>query len=284
VELAGPASVNLGEGLAGLEATITNTSGHKLPSGYAEGRVMWIEIDARYGDDVVWSSGAFEAGVGPTDDGQLRTYEGIAEQLSSGTTLHLLLNDHWVEDTRIPPLGLREDLQTDPVGDRYTLQGDGTWPHFDDHNYAFTGLALEDLTPGVADQLELSVRLLYLINTPEYLQLLVDDNQTNAAGTDVQAAFAAVGGPEPIVVAEQSVSVPLTGLIGGGDGDGDPGDGDGDPSGETSSDTGSGTGTEGPAIDGGGDSGCSCTGAAPSRSLGWLLLLPLLGIRRRRSR
>ncbi|MBL4684814.1 MAG: hypothetical protein JKY37_09515 [Nannocystaceae bacterium] len=102
VELDGPASVDLGDGLTDLAVTITNNSGHKLPTGYSEGRVMSIEVEATYNDEVVWTSGAFETGVGPTDNGQLRAYQGVAVELASGTTQHLLLNDHWVEDTRIP--------------------------------------------------------------------------------------------------------------------------------------------------------------------------------------
>jgi hypothetical protein len=285
-----PAEVDASVGISALGVRVTNETGHKLPSGYSEGRVMWLEVSARYQGQLVWSSGLWDAERGSIEaDAQIRRYEAIAERYSDGKTFHLLLNDHWVIDNRLPPKGLAPGLETDPVGDRYTLQGDGTWPHFDDHGYAFGGLALDDLTPGVADELEISVRLLYLINTPEYLQLLADDNQTNDAGTAVQAAFAAVGGPEPVVVAEQSTSVPLTGLLGGGDGDGDPGDGDGDPSGESTGESTGASETDGATASDGGDSGCACASAErSSRSAGGLLLvslmLPIMAIRRRRRR
>jgi MYXO-CTERM domain-containing protein len=277
-----PDSVHASAGIPQLGVTVTNRTGHKLPSGYSEGRVMWLELTARYQGELVWSSGLWDADAKTIEaDAQVRRYEALAERYADGKHFHLLLNDHWVVDSRIPPKGLAPDLETDPVGDRYAVQADGTWPHFDVHSYAFAGVELVDQTPGDEDLLELEVRLLYLINTPEYLQVLADDNLSNDAGAEVVAAFAAVGGPEPIVLARQSVSVPLTGLIDGGDGDpgdgdpddGDPGDGDGDPSGE--SETGA-----GPAIDEG--RGCSCATDPSEGSPGWLLFMFLLPVVARR--
>jgi hypothetical protein len=115
------------------------------------------------------------------------------------------------------------------------------------------------------------------------LQLLADDNASNDAGTAVNAAFEAIGGPQPIVLAEQVASVPLVGLIEGGDGDGDPGDGDGDGDSESeeSGDTTGDTGTGNPADDTG-DGGCNCrTAERTGGSFGWLILIPLFVLRRK---
>jgi hypothetical protein len=283
VEVEFPEQVDASVGIANLPVRVVNHSGHKLPTGYSEGRVMWLEVRARYQGELVWSSGAWDPDAKTIEaDAQLRRYEGVAERLADGKSLHLLLNDHWRVDNRIPPKGLSPSLETDPVGDRYTLQADGTWPNFDEHAYSFAGASVVDQTPGAADQLEISVRLLYLINTPEYLQVLVDDNVSNQAGVFVRDAFAAVGGPEPILVAEAIASVPLTGLIEGGD---EGGDADGD-AGEDSSGSGGDTDTDtgGPSV-GDPTRGCACA-AAPGRSAPvWLLaLLPLLGLRRRGNR
>ena len=57
VEVDAPAMVDLTEGLDGVTITVTNETGHKLPTGYAEGRVMWLEVTATIGEVVVWSSG-----------------------------------------------------------------------------------------------------------------------------------------------------------------------------------------------------------------------------------
>lgn len=295
-----PAAVDLAVGLDALPVRVTNNSGHKLPTGYSEGRVMWLELSASYAGEVVWSSGRWD-GAAIEDDVQLRTYAGVAERWADGTRNHLLLNDYWREDTRIPPRGLSPDLDTDPVGDRYALLPDDTWPHYDEHSYAFGPASVVDQTPAddSDDQLELRVRLLYLINTPDYLDLLRDDNLSNDAGQAVWDMYEADGGPQPVELARAEISVPLTGLdeptgeTGDGDGDGDgggdgggDGDGDGDPA-ETGSsgESGAGTGETGPGAreDGG---GCACSsGSSGSRGAGvvGLLVLLLAGVRRRRA-
>jgi len=294
LEVEAPAEVHLGEGLEGLVATVTNESGHKLPTGYSEGRVMWLEVTASYADQLVWSSGLYAEGRGPQADPQLRTYQGVAEQLATGQQMHLLLNDHWVEDTRIPPRGLVPDIETDPVGPRYALLDDGTWPHYDTVTYAFEGQpALVDATPDDAtdDVLDVRVRLLYLINTPDYVQLLADDNVTNDAGSEVAMLFDTMGGAPPLVLAEQSQQVPIVafgevpagstgpGSTGSLDSTGTPpppDDGDLSTGGSTSS------GSEGPAMSD--DSGgCGCTSSEKPGPAAWWLGLVLMPWLRRRT-
>jgi hypothetical protein len=302
LELAGPAGVHIGEGMDGLVATVTNESGHKLPSGYSEGRIMWLEVTASYGDQPLWSSGQWVPDQGPEQDPQLRSYRGVAEQYGTGIAMHLLLNDHWVEDTRIPPRGLVPNVETDPVGPRYQLQDDGTWPNFDVAPYAFAGLTdVQDATPDDAtdDVLDVQVRLLYLINTPEYVQLLADDNVTNEAGSDVAMQFETLGGPQPLVLAEATLAVPIVGFGeppvestgaadttagpmgssggGGGSSSGTPLDG-------TTAATGSGTETDAPGQDDEGGDGCSCVSAGGSGRGAALLLVPVVLVGRLRRR
>ncbi|MCA9697379.1 MAG: hypothetical protein KC431_07630 [Myxococcales bacterium] len=290
LEVEFPAAVDLTAGLAALPVTVSNRTGHKLPSGYSEGRVMWIEVTARYGDQLVWSSGLWDGDAQTIEaDPQVRRYEAIAERWSDKQSFHLLLNDHWALDSRLPPKGLKSDPETDPVGDRYVLQGDDTWPHVDSVSYGFDPAAIMDLTPADPDddQLEISVRLLYLINTPEYLQLLGDDNVSNDAGQLVQGAFAAVGGPAPVLLAEASAAVPLSGLIGGGD----TGETDTTTGSDTSDTTETGTGnddigsdtTDAPAGDDA-SGGCGCVSDPSRGKVGLLPLLLLLGaVARRRN-
>jgi len=197
-----------------VPVTVTNNTGHKLPTGYAEGRVMWLEVTAHLGDQLIWSSGLYDPQTREIeDDPQIRRYEAIAEDHSDGTTLHLLRSDRWLVDNRVPPRGMHPDLETDPVGDRYTLNEDNVWPHTDAVTFEFAPLALEDPTPGVEDTVDVRVRLMYLINTGEYLDLLAEDNATNAAGTDLLALFDTHGSPEPVVLGEQLASVPVSGFV-----------------------------------------------------------------------
>lgn len=292
-----PESVDFGAGLDGLQVTVTNETGHKLPTGYSEGRVMWLELVASYDGDVVWESGTWDQAAGAMlDDPQLRTYQGVAEAYATGESLHLLLNDHWIEDTRIPPRGLTPDVETDPVGDRYALQDDGTWPHFDVVDYAFDGVAALAETEG--GELEVTARLLYVINTPEYIDFLAAENVTNDAGNDVQMLFDAAGGAPPMVMAEETITIPIeiggAGSTGGSSTGPDSGTaGDDSTSGTVDPSAGSTSSTTAPSADGssstsagsddgGGGEGCGCTSGGDGEPA-WLLL-GLVGFARRRRR
>ena len=246
---------------------------------------MWIEVRGTVGETEVFGSGRFDGALIEGDD-QVRRYEAIAERLADGTRNHLLLNDHWVVDHRLPPRGLIQDLETDPVGDRYALTADGTWPHVDTHAYSFTldDAALEALAaapPGEAT-VDVEVRVRYLINTPGYLAQLIDDNVTNDAGVVASGAYAITGGPQPITFAAWSGSIPYTGGDEGGDGTGDDGAGD-----TTSDDTGPGAGAS-PGSEG--DQGCGCHAASSDEFARHLAILCLMGAcfgplaRRRRAR
>ncbi len=213
LEVTFPAEVDL-QTTTELAVTVTNNTGHKLPTGYAEGRVMWVEVTVSLGEQLLFSSGRYDPETELIeDDAQVRRYEAIAEDHTDGTTLHLLRSDRWIVDNRLPPRGLTPDIQTDPVGDRYQLTGDNTWPHQDSWSYMFSALALDDPTPGVDDQAEISVRLLYLQNTPEYLDFLAEENATNAAGTELLGLFETHGRPQPMVLAQAQQTVALVGLV-----------------------------------------------------------------------
>jgi uncharacterized membrane protein YgcG len=206
-----PRAVDLTEGIAAIDVRVTNDSGHKLPTGYSEGRVMWLEVVGSYEGTVVYSSGRWLDGA-LEGDPQQRTYEAIAVEHASDERFHLLRNNRWVVDSRIPPAGMIADVETDPVGDRYTLGGDGKWPYWDDVSYAFPPAEVVDVTPE-DDAMELSVRLLYVVNTPEYIEFLADANTINAAGQTVVDLFAEAGENAPLVLEEWSAMVPLTGLM-----------------------------------------------------------------------
>ncbi|MEM7157919.1 MAG: hypothetical protein AAF799_34075 [Myxococcota bacterium] len=298
IDVSAPKEIHLGDGLPELRVQVTNETGHKLPSGYSEGRVMWLEVVARVGEQVVWSSGQWDPEAQQFEqDPQVRRYEGVAVEYSSGDTFHLLRNDYWEVDTRIPPLGLTPDPQTDPVTDRYPMLDDGTWANYDQLAYAFEARPdVEDPTPDDSsdDVLALSVRLLYLINTRPYIQFLADENATNESGSEVAMLFDTAGGATPVVLAEQSFDIPIAGF-------GEPVEGStglDDTAGESGSASDSGTtlpgGTAesstgqdvGGAEDGGG--GCSCR-TAPGSGFGggfgpWALALGGVWARRRTRR
>ena len=307
LEVSGPAEVDLGVGLAGLAVKVTNNTGHKLPTGYSEGRVMWLEVTGRYGEQLVFSSGRWLEGQGLEGDAQQRIYEARAVEQTSQVAFHLLRNNTWLVDSRIPPKGLKQSIETDPVGDRYALLQDLTWPNYDEVSYGFPAAMVVDATPGDAgdDMMTLSVRLLYVLNTPEYVTFLADENKTNDAGQVVADLFAGLGPVVPLELATWTQTVPLRGLMapvpgsssGGESGSesvgpttGEVGSSGGSGSGGSGSGTASSSGgaataaSEGTGQDGGGDGGCGCRSGGPLGGLGGLGGLALLGLRRRRRR
>jgi hypothetical protein len=97
---------------------VTNHAGHKLPTGYPEGRQMWLHLQAfDAGGQVIYESGAYDAVSGQLHrDPDAKVYEikqGITPELAAllgkpaGASFHFVLNNTVVKDNRIPPLGYR---------------------------------------------------------------------------------------------------------------------------------------------------------------------------------
>ena len=282
IEVELPDVIDVAQGIEQLAVTVTNQTGHKLPSGYSEGRMAWLEVTVTYDGEVLFSSGRWDDATGLEMDEQLRVYEAIADEHATGTTSHLLLNDHWVTDTRIPPLGLKPDPQTDPVGDRYAVLEDGSWAHYDAVSYTFAGRDdVQDTSPQNADDaVDVRVRLLYLVNTREYIELLRDDNVTSDAGQLVSDLFEEAGHARPVVLGQWVRKLPVVGLVGqpmppsadDGTTSDDPGTSAGDTSGRSTETDGAASGATG---------GCGCR-AKGSASGAWWLLPTIITCRTRR--
>jgi hypothetical protein len=90
---------------------VTNLTGHKLPTGYSEGRRMWIQLEAVDGAGaVVYRSGMLDANSELIQDPDLKIYE--AKQALdyprlglSGPSFHFALNNAVYKDNRILPKG-----------------------------------------------------------------------------------------------------------------------------------------------------------------------------------
>jgi cytochrome c553 len=193
-----------------LAVTVTNETGHKLPSGYPEGRRVWIQVAAYDANDaVVYQSGAYDAATGVlTHDADARIYEvepGISHRLAAalgveaGPSFHFALGDTIWKDNRIPPRGFDNEAfaeaQCAPVGYDYA---DGQ--HHD--------LAIYALPVGAV---RADVRLLYQSTSKEYIEFLRDANHTNDLGQQLYDAWVAQGRAAPVVMAETSAVLDATG-------------------------------------------------------------------------
>jgi len=95
---------------------IVNNTGHKLPTGYPEGRQMWLNLRAFDADgNLLYESGSYNATTGKLEqDADLKVYEckqGITPELAAvlgkpaGASFHFVLNNTTIKDNRIPPRG-----------------------------------------------------------------------------------------------------------------------------------------------------------------------------------
>ena len=190
----------------GLDVRITNDTGHKLPTGYPEGRRIFVQVEARdASDQVVFTSGAFDFVSGDlTYDDQLKVYEikpgfspGLASalELPAGPSFHFVLNDTTYKDNRIPPRGFTnaafDQLQMPPVAHTYE---DGQY--WDDTHYVLPNTAVTA-----------TVRVYYQAVSKEYILFLRDENTTTSDGQELFDLWNANGRGAPELMAEQTVAV-----------------------------------------------------------------------------
>jgi uncharacterized repeat protein (TIGR01451 family) len=108
--------VNLVDDAGSKTATVRviNEAGHKLPTGYAEGRRMWINLKAfDTSGNLIQEYGAYNPTTGEVsnDTTIFEVQQGITPELAtylnlpSGHSFHFLLNNDVIKDNRIPPRG-----------------------------------------------------------------------------------------------------------------------------------------------------------------------------------
>lgn len=166
-------NVSEGEGSKIATVRVINETGHKLPTGYPEGRRMWINLRAYDGSGtLIYESGAYDPATGVlTEDADIKVYEvfqGLTPELANligmeaGPTFHFALNNTTIKDNRIPPRGYtvaafdRPGMR--PVGATYV---DGQY--WDDTEYVIPAASAKV----VAD-------LYYQLSSGDYIQFLAE--------------------------------------------------------------------------------------------------------------
>ena len=195
---------------------ITNLTGHKLPTGYPEGRRAWLNIKyfnssgtllkeiGKYNlkEDVIFDKSVKV----PTllDPEQTRVYECVpaisntqAKKYgkTAGNSFHFVLNDIITKDNRIPPKGFKNDLFKEhlsgPVGTEYP---DGQY--WDD-------IQLE-LPVGCK---RIVVNLMYQSVSWEYLKFLAEENKTDDSGKRLYEAWNKTDMCKPVIIAAMEKSL-----------------------------------------------------------------------------
>ncbi|MFM7134550.1 MAG: hypothetical protein ACKO0W_09570 [Planctomycetota bacterium] len=137
---------------ASLKVRVTNESGHKIPSGYPEGRRMWVNVKFLNAKGaVVAERGAYNSATAVLTAADTKVYEakhGTTQSIAkltgipAGPNFHLALANKRFFDNRIPPRGFTNAafsaIGSAPVGYAYA---DGQ--HWDDTSYAIPGGATQ---------------------------------------------------------------------------------------------------------------------------------------------
>ena len=194
-----------------LRVTIMNETAHKLPSGYPEGRRIWLNVRAYdAGSALVYESGAYDAASGVlTHDGDLKCYEikpGISSRLGAivgkptGPSFHFAVNDTIFFDNRIPPRGFTNaaftSIQSPPVA------------------YAYEDESYSDRTEYTLppEAVFIQATLYYQSTTKEYVEFLRNENVTNSAGDDLYDAWVAQGKAAPVAMVTDTIRIVPTGV------------------------------------------------------------------------
>ena len=188
-----------------LTVRITNNGGHKLPTGYGEGRRMWIHVrflDA--GGALLLEHGHYDATDAELDESDTKVYEikhgmdtTVADLTGNtpGESFHFVLNNTIEKDNRIPPRGFTNDayeaIQAQPVGATYA---DGQY--WDDTDFAI---------PCGAAQVEVTVY--HQTTTKEYIEFLRDENTTNDTGQIAYDQWVLHGKSAPVAMDEVTLDL-----------------------------------------------------------------------------
>jgi hypothetical protein len=198
--------------------TVTNRTGHKLPTGYPEGRRMWLHVVARDVDgQTIFESGAYDPATGILSAApEPKVYEiklGITPSLAgalgvtAGESFHFTLNDSVWKDNRIPPAGFTNAAFASFGGAPVDPEFPGPGPRYPDgQNWDVTGYPLP------ANAHSVVAELLYQTTSKDYVEFLHDENTTNTAGQTMYDAWTGNGRSAPVVMERDSIAMSVTGV------------------------------------------------------------------------
>ena len=193
-----------------LKVRVTNDTGHKLPTGYPEGRRIWINVKFYNSSmELIAESAAYDPNsgiLGHDEDAKIYHVEPAIDSTVSGITgipegpsFHFVLNSTVALDNRIPPRGfvnsVFDNFGGSPVG--YTYDDGQYW---DDTFY--------DVPLGATSA---EVTLYYQSTSKEFVEFLRDENTTTTHGQTMYDLWDANGKCPPEQMEQLQINlVPTT--------------------------------------------------------------------------
>ena len=189
-----------------LNVRIINFTGHKLPTGYNEGRRMWINVKFRdAGGNVMSERGAYDATTAILTDWNTKVYEAkmgpdaamaALTGAPEGPAFRLAISNKFYKDNRIPPMGFNNanftSVQAPSVPPNLFADGQ----YWDDTPFL--------LPPGARTA---QVTVYYQTTSKEYIEFLRDGNTSNTLGLTAYTTYVNAGKSEPAVM--DTATLPL---------------------------------------------------------------------------
>ncbi len=188
-----------------IRTRLTNETGHKLPSGYPEGRRIWVNVEFYDSDrNLIEDRGHYDFETADLITHNTKVYEilmGIDETVSKslnapvGEGFHFVLNNVVLKDNRIPPRGFTNEaftaIQSPPVHAHYA---DGQY--WDDTRFRMP-----------QNTARVMVKVYYQTSSKEYITFLRDENRTNDAGDVLYAQWELTGKSPPVMMASSTIDI-----------------------------------------------------------------------------
>lgn len=190
-----------------LNVRIINYTGHKLPTGYTEGRRMWINVKFKDGSgNVVAERGAYDLATAELVENDTKVYEGkigldaaiaAATGNQAGPAFRLALSNKWFKDNRIPPMGFTNAAFESAGAGHYPPGQYADGQYWDDTPYA---------VPAGARSAEVTVY--YQTTSKEYIEFLRDENETDERGQVAYDQWVQHGKSEPVEMDRATIIIP----------------------------------------------------------------------------
>ena len=188
-----------------LVVRVQNNTGHKLPTGYPEGRRMWLNVKYLDGGGAqIQERGAYNSITADLDTSGTTVFEAelgvdaavaAATGVPEGIGFHFALNNVIYKDNRIPPRGFTnagyEIAQASPVDETYL--DEQFWHDSEFHIPAGTA--------------QVDVALYYQTTSKEYIEFLLAENTTNDAGQVAHRAWERFGKSSPTLMASTQIQI-----------------------------------------------------------------------------
>lgn len=188
-----------------VNVRIINFTGHKLPTGYSEGRRMWINVKFKNAaGTVIAERGNYNPLTGALSQLDTKVYEkrigpdatlAALVGTTAGPNFRLAISNKVYKDNRIPPMGfINAFFESVQAGSTPPGQyADGQY--WDDTPFAF---------PTGARSAEVSV--FYQITTKEYIESLRDNNTSDGNGTTAFNLWVTHGRSPPILMDQATIN------------------------------------------------------------------------------